>query len=89
MVYGLVLTLILTIPIIKQLKELPKADQTRLLIRLETVAAAPEARHPATIQLVGQPNAWRVRQGDWRAIYTIIEGDVIVTRIAHRKKVYG
>ena len=82
------MTLILGIPVIKELKKLPKLEQTRLLARLKTIAAAPDARHPGTTQMVGQTNAWRVRQGDWRAVYAITEGDVVVTRIAHRKEVY-
>jgi len=31
---------------------------------------------------------FRVRQGDWRAVYSIEDGDVIVERIGHRKMVY-
>jgi mRNA-degrading endonuclease RelE of RelBE toxin-antitoxin system len=31
---------------------------------------------------------FRVRQGDWRAVYSVEEGDVIVERVANRKVVY-
>ena len=82
------MALILTVSVIKQLKGVPKVDQTRLLTRLRTVAAAPDARHPGTIQMVGHPDVWLIMQCDWRAIYTITEGDVVITRIAHRREAY-
>ena len=73
---------VIPIPVAKQLRPVPEADQDRLLIRLGTIAAAPEARHPATTQMVGRPGAWRVGQGDRRAIYAIVGSDVIVARDA-------
>jgi mRNA-degrading endonuclease RelE of RelBE toxin-antitoxin system len=37
----------------------------------------------------GEPaGRFRVRQGDWRAIYALIDRDVVVIRIAHRREVY-
>jgi mRNA-degrading endonuclease RelE of RelBE toxin-antitoxin system len=37
---------------------------------------------------VGEPGVFRVRQGDWRAVFSLEEGDVIVDRVAHRREVY-
>jgi mRNA-degrading endonuclease RelE of RelBE toxin-antitoxin system len=31
---------------------------------------------------------YRIRMGDWRVVFKIVEPDVIVVRIAHRKDVY-
>ncbi len=74
--------------VFRQLAAMPKADARRLLDRLEKIADAPHARHPNVVQLVGEPGVYRVRQGDWRAVFSIEEGDVIVDRVAHRREVY-
>jgi mRNA interferase RelE/StbE len=80
--------LVIPSKVFKQLAALPKADARRLLERLEGIAAAPDALHLGVTGLVGELGAYRVRQGDWRAIFRIEEGDVIVDRIAHRREVY-
>jgi mRNA-degrading endonuclease RelE of RelBE toxin-antitoxin system len=74
--------------VFKQLAAMPKADARRLLARLEKIAAAPRAPHPNVVQLVGEPGVFRVRQGDWRAVVSLEEGDLIVDRVAHRREVY-
>jgi mRNA-degrading endonuclease RelE of RelBE toxin-antitoxin system len=38
--------------------------------------------------MVGRPGVWRVRRGDWRAVYRVERGDVVVDRVAHRREVY-
>jgi mRNA-degrading endonuclease RelE of RelBE toxin-antitoxin system len=58
------------------------------LERLEGIAAAPEALHLGVTALSGEPGAYRLRQGDWRAVFRIENGDVMVDRIAHRREVY-
>lgn len=67
---------------------MPKADARRLRDRLEAIAAAPDAHHANVRPLAGSPGAFRVRQGDWRAVFSIEGGDVIVDRVAHRREVY-
>jgi len=74
--------------VLKQLAAMPKADARRLLDRLEKIAAAPYKPRQNVVALVGEPGAFRVRQGDWRAVFSIEEGDVIVDRVAHRREVY-
>ncbi len=74
--------------VFKQLATLPKAEARRLLDRLEKIAEAPEKLHPNVVPLVGEPGAFRLRQGNWRAVFSIEEGDVIVERVAHRREVY-
>jgi len=74
--------------VMKQLSAMPRADATRLLDRLEEIALAPEVQHPNVLPLVGTPGSFRVRQGDWRAVFSIEEGDVVVERVAHRREVY-
>jgi mRNA interferase RelE/StbE len=74
--------------VFKQLSAVPKADAKRLLERLERLVAEPDAQHLGVVPLVGEKGAYRVRQGNWRAIVSIEDGDVIVERVAHRREVY-
>jgi mRNA interferase RelE/StbE len=74
--------------VFKQLAAMPTGDARRLLDRLERIAEAPHGRFANVVQLVGEPGVFRVRQGDWRAVFSIEEGDVIVDRVAHRREVY-
>jgi mRNA-degrading endonuclease RelE of RelBE toxin-antitoxin system len=74
--------------VFKQLAAMPKAEARRLSDRLEKIANAPHKAHPNVVPLVGEPGAFRVRQGNWRALFSIEEGDVIVDRVAHRREVY-
>jgi mRNA-degrading endonuclease RelE of RelBE toxin-antitoxin system len=55
---------------------------------LDAIAAAPDVQHPGVVALVGLQGGFRVRQGDWRAVFSIEDGDVIVDRVAHRREVY-
>jgi mRNA interferase RelE/StbE len=74
--------------VVKQLAAMPQADRKRLLDALEMVAAAPARRFAFVTQMVGQSGVWRLRKGDWRAVFRIREGDVIVDRVGHRREVY-
>jgi len=67
---------------------MPKADARRLLDRLEKIALKPNALHASFQALAGDKGVFRVRQGDWRAVFSIEDGNVIVDRIAHRREVY-
>jgi mRNA-degrading endonuclease RelE of RelBE toxin-antitoxin system len=82
------LALIIPPPVIKQLAGLPRADAGRLLERLQLIAAAPDQRHPNVALLTGEAGTYRLRQGQWRAVFSIEDGDVIVDRVAHRREVY-
>ena len=82
------MALIISARVFKQLANVPKADSRRLLERLEAIALVPEAHHSGVTALTGEEDAYRVRQGDWRAVFRIEDGDVIVDRIAHRREVY-
>jgi mRNA-degrading endonuclease RelE of RelBE toxin-antitoxin system len=74
--------------VFKQVAAMPKAEARRLLDRLEKIADAPEKLHPNVVPLAGEPGVFRVRQGNWRAVFSMDEGDVIVDRVAHRREVY-
>lgn len=67
----------------KALRKMSKKDAAALVGKL-TVFASTGAGDVK--KLVGQP-FYRLRHGDWRAIFQI-EDDVLVVRIAHRREVY-
>lgn len=81
------MALIIPPRVFKQLATMPKTDAKRLLNRLEKISLRPDALHPAVQPLVGERGVFRVRQGDWRAVFSMEDGNVIVDRIAHRREV--
>jgi mRNA interferase RelE/StbE len=42
-----------------------------MLMRLEQIAAAPFGKHPNVEVIKGMKDAFRLRQGDWRAVYRL------------------
>lgn len=59
--------------VLEQLAGLPKADRKRVLETLQAVAADPGFRWPFVTEMVGSPGVWRLRKGDWRAVYRLVE----------------
>lgn len=59
--------------VLDQLAGLPKADRKRVLEALEAVAADPGFRWPFVTEMVGLAGVWRLRKGDWRAVYRLVE----------------
>jgi mRNA interferase RelE/StbE len=74
--------------VLKQMKAVPKADQARIIEALEQVAQDPTVRMPFVTEMVGEPGVWRLRKGDWRAIFVIEGTDVVVTRVGDRREIY-
>jgi mRNA interferase RelE/StbE len=71
----------------KQLSKLPNAIASRIEDKLLELEGDP--RPPGCKKLRGR-DAWRIRIGDYRAIYEIHDGKLIVTviTIGHRRDVY-
>ena len=68
---------------------MPARERGQMLERLEAIAAAPAGRHPGVTAMQGAPpGRFRVRQGDWRAVFRVEGGDVVVIRVGHRSEVY-
>lgn len=82
------MTLLVPAAVEKQFALMPKSEARRLRNRLEAIAAAPSAQHPNVRPLVGSSGSFRLRQGDWRAVFSIEGDDVVVDRVAHRREVY-
>lgn len=72
----------------EQLAAMPRADARRLRERLVRIAADPHGPQPGVQPMAGTRGQYRVRQGDWRAVYAIRDGNVIVGSIGNRKEVY-
>ncbi|AKL72780.1 cytotoxic translational repressor of toxin-antitoxin stability system [Actinobacteria bacterium IMCC26256] len=72
---------------LRALRRIDKATKPRLHGVIALLAADP--RPPASLQLRGRP-AYRLRVGDYRIIYTIDDGVllVVVITLGHRRDVY-
>jgi len=70
----------------KEIKGLPKKKQARIGAAVDLLAETP--RPPKCVQL--QKDRYRVRVGDYRIIYDVLDDELIVyvVRIGHRKDVY-
>lgn len=72
---------------IKEIQQLPKPDRQRIIAAIDQLAENP---HVGKLLKGDYSGLRRIRVGDYRAIYEINEGVVLVLvlRVAHRKEVY-
>ena len=65
-----------------------KATLTRLIDKIKSLASQP--RPSGAEKLAGRPNLYRVRQGNYRVIYSVDEQlrVVDVIKVGHRRDVY-
>jgi mRNA interferase RelE/StbE len=70
------------------LDRLPKADAKRIMEALEQVALSHPQRMSFVTEMLGQRGDWRLRKGNYRAVYRITEAAIIVHEIGPRKEVY-
>jgi mRNA interferase RelE/StbE len=66
----------------------PKADRQRILERIRALADEPRPR--GSEKLAGRADRLRIRQGDYRVLYSVDDESrsVTVVKIGHRKDVY-
>jgi mRNA interferase RelE/StbE len=71
----------------KDLRGVPRADVLRILTRIEALRDDP--RPPGCEKLSGQER-YRVRQGDYRILYTVFDAEILVeiVKVGHRREVY-
>lgn len=71
----------------KELEAVPLKDRTRLIKRIQGLAREP--RPPGCEKLSGEEK-YRLRQGDYRILYEIVDQRLIVTvvKIGNRRDVY-
>jgi mRNA-degrading endonuclease RelE of RelBE toxin-antitoxin system len=63
--------LILEKPARKGLDRMSSKAAVAMLQRLEAIALSPDAKHANVKALAGFHDAFRLRQGDWRAVYVL------------------
>ncbi|MCA1957765.1 MAG: type II toxin-antitoxin system RelE/ParE family toxin [Nitrospira sp.] len=71
----------------KEIETLPQKDRQRVVARIQGLATDP--RPPGCEKLSGREQC-RVRQGNYRILYTLHDADllVMVIKIGHRREVY-
>jgi mRNA interferase RelE/StbE len=72
----------------RELQRLDPPIARRVLVAIEKLSTQP--RPSGCLKLTGSQNDWRIRIGEWRVIYTINDGKVIVNIVAirHRSDAY-
>jgi mRNA interferase RelE/StbE len=81
-------SILLAPPAERQLKALAPPVQKRIVKRLKSLQNNP--RPQGVKKLAGEDDLYRIREGDYRIIYTIQDKDlvVLVVKIGDRKEVY-
>ena len=74
--------------VLKSLKRLPKKDLRRIKKKIDRLAE--DLPDPATTKMKGNNPFHRVRSGDYRIVYQILEDRlvILVVKVGHRKDVY-
>lgn len=72
----------------RELRKLDPRVRARILTQIGALEEDP--RPEGCRKLVGEENAWRIRIGDYRVLYEVVDRIVTVTvfRVAHRGEVY-
>lgn len=81
-------TIRLTRPAQKALDALDGGIFTRIVDALRGLEDNP--RPSGVVKMAGAENQWRVRVGDWRIIYSILDRElvVLVVKLGHRREIY-
>lgn len=71
----------------KELEAIPKKDLRRIVKRIGALGEEPR---PSGSQKLSGGGAYRLRQGDYRIVYSIDdeEGLIDIVKIGHRREVY-
>ena len=71
----------------KDIRVIPKIDRKKILQRIDSLAINPR---PYGCEKISGQNKYRVRQGDYRILYTINDDELIVRvmKVGHRKDIY-
>jgi mRNA interferase RelE/StbE len=73
---------------LRQLEKLPRDAQKRLAAKIE--ALCDDTFPPGCKKMEGLDDAWRIRAGDYRVVYQVHRGVllILVLTVRHRKDVY-
>ncbi|MGB3291693.1 MAG: type II toxin-antitoxin system RelE/ParE family toxin [Phormidesmis sp.] len=72
----------------KQFQALPAQIKKRIAAKVESLAQDP--RPAGVVKLSGEDNAYRIRIGDYRVVYSIFDEEVVILifRVSHRRDAY-
>ena len=72
---------------VKELENIPKKDLKRIIKRIQSLAQNPR---PHGSQKLSTQDRYRIRQGEYRIIYSIQEKEFIVHiyKVGHRREIY-
>lgn len=72
----------------KQFQSLPAQVKQRIALKVESLAQEP--RPNGVTKLSGEDNAYRIRVGDYRIVYSIFDEEVVILifRVSHRRDAY-
>ncbi|WP_018952846.1 type II toxin-antitoxin system RelE family toxin [Thioalkalivibrio sulfidiphilus] len=72
----------------KELRKLDRPLVSRLLKAIESLAKEP--RPPGSKKLLGSDHTYRVRIGEYRVVYSVLDSILIVQIVAvgHRRQIY-
>ena len=73
---------------IRSIARLPRQDQRRVQAAIDLLADEP--RPPGCVALAGEESVYRVRIGNYRILYEVIDARLViqVVRVGHRRDVY-
>jgi mRNA interferase RelE/StbE len=71
----------------KELEDIPKKDLQRIVKRIRSLAENPR---PHGSQKLSHKEQYRIRQGDYRIVYSIEDEELLVdiVKIGHRREIY-
>jgi len=71
----------------KELEALPKKDRQRIVTKIHGLSVEPR---PPGCEKLSSHDLYRVRQGNYRILYTVHDADllVVIITIGHRREVY-
>ena len=71
----------------RSLDRLPGKDFDRVIEDIKQLAETPR---PKGVEKIKNTGLWRIRQGDYRIVYSIDDSEQLITilRIGHRREIY-
>lgn len=71
----------------KELEALPTKDRTRVVARIQALAADPR---PVGVEKLSDQERYRIRQGDYRILYEIHDEVllIMVVKVGNRRDIY-
>lgn len=80
-------SILLTRSAARELESVPTKDRQRIVTKIRALADNPR---PVGAEKLSGDDKYRIRQGDYRILYEIVDAELIVTvvRIGNRREVY-